>query len=680
MREQRNALRVANADLMEARNQAEEATRAKSTFLAMMSHEIRTPMNGVMSMAEMLEQTELTEDQRGLAGVIRNSGSALLTIINDILDFSKIEAGKLDIERAPFSLVELVEATVELLAPRAEEKGLELAAVIDPAVPDHLLGDAVRVRQIFLNLAGNALKFTERGSVLVRVGLAPGASPARPMIRAEVIDTGIGLTEEQQGRLFKAFSQADASTARKFGGTGLGLSISQRLCELMQGRIGVRSAAGAGSTFWFELTFDHAPAPPVQAHAIADARVALVGFGAAAHESMVAILAAAGVTPAVSSGSLDDGMAAVGGAGEGPMIVFLSAETHGLQALSAGGRAVHSDASAKIILVASRQLASTLAEADRRRFFATTTLPLRRGRITQLIAAALGRAALEECSAAPQSLTYQPPSVGEARAAGVLILVAEDNTTNQIVITHLLNQRGYAAEIAKDGAEALRLIEANPPYGLLLTDFHMPEMDGFVLTAELRRREQDGGRRLPIVALTADALPGTARLCKDAGMDGYLTKPIDSKLLTAELERWLPGAAALRRPAARGGKASTEPIKIDPKVFDMERLLETFGALTPEVGDFLAQLIDRSRALSAAVMSAMAAGDLAEARHRIHALKGVGHSAGAVRLGQLAGDVQDCLDGGDANSAQFFVAGLEATVEELAREIGPLEARARAAS
>ena len=570
----------------------------------------------------------------------------------------------------------MIESAGELMSSRAGDKGLDLATIIDPTVPDMLLGDPARVRQILLNLAGNALKFTETGGVTIAATLAPKSTTRKPVIHFAVTDTGIGLTPEQQGRLFKAFAQADVSTSRKYGGTGLGLSISQRLCELMHGTIGVKSEIGKGSTFWFELPFDVAEENAPASIKIDDAHVVMIGFQGIAREAATAILQVHGVTQVAWLDFSDDLARLVSDSiGKNPAAIFVSAQGDEAHALAAGHTLVQQNPSnARVILVASHALASTLTEAERTGFFATVTLPLRRGRMAHVIAAALGRADLGQRTVSDSGAKFSPPTIEEARAANVLILVAEDNATNQIVINRMLSQRGYAVEIVENGVEALRALEANTGYGLLLTDFHMPEMDGFTLTAEVRKREASGSQRLPIVALTADALPGTEQRCIAAGMDGYLTKPIESKNLTAALEKWLPGAAALRRPATRAAKKAAT-VQIDPQIFDTARFTETFGPASDETRTVLAQFLEEARKMAAAVSAAMEAEDWAGARHHAHALKGAGSSIGAVRLGQLASDVQDCLDGNDPDTAGLFVAGLDTTVDELVQAVQPLIAK-----
>ncbi|MBI1209045.1 MAG: response regulator [Azospirillum sp.] len=667
-------------DLREARDKAEEATRAKSSFLAMMSHEIRTPMNGVMSMAELLDQSDLTDDQRSMSTVIRQSAAALLTIINDILDFSKIEAGKLEIERVPFSLLEVVEGTAELIAARTEERGLDLVVDADPALPDRLQGDPTRVRQVLLNLLGNAVKFTETGAVTLAVtGAAPGAldPPAGAddtlRLRFAITDTGIGITEEQRSRLFQAFSQADAATARKYGGTGLGLTICQRLCEMMGGAIGVSSVSGEGSTFWFELPLaiaDGAPAAPEIA--IADARVLAVGLPPAQAAVLGQLLAAAGITDIAWLEASDDVVDRLGdAAATTPAVVILCLTGADYRALAALRRLVvpAEQGVCRVLLVATRRAVAGLTEAERGFAFASLVLPLRRQRLWRMIAAALGRADLDQRRIGEGFGQWLPPSIEQARAVDAVVLVAEDNPTNQVVIKRLLDRLGYAHQIAGNGREALSVLEQGG-FGLLLTDYHMPEMDGFQLTAAIRHAELSSGARLPIVALTADALAGTEEQCRDAGMDGYLTKPIDSAALAATLERLLPQAGPLRRlpeagPASGLSGAGAVVSAIDPAVFDPDRLIDSFGTLDEEARAFLGSFLAAVPQMVEAIDEALGRNHPADARDAAHALKGAAHSIGAVRLGRLAGDLQDCLDADDIDTATLFAGLLRPTLDEL---------------
>jgi len=677
MREEIKARKTAEAGLIEAHAEAqaarvvaEEATKAKSSFLAMMSHEIRTPMNGVMSMAELLDQTELTDDQRSMSATIRSSAASLLTIINDILDFSKIEAGRLEIEKVPFSLIETIEGVGELLIPRAEDKAIGLIIDLDPAIPEGLIGDPTRLRQVALNLAGNAVKFTDRGGVEIVVRPVAGAPEGGSRLRFEIRDTGVGLTPEQRAKLFQPFQQADTSTSRKFGGTGLGLSISLKLVEMMGGTIGVESEFGKGSTFWFEIPFGvtspAAERPPVD---IADARVVCVDVAGRLRDVVTSLFAAAGIDGAVFLESDNFDHRALASRGENGILV-MAALRDSATALAIA-RQLRADAAVagwKPVLITSRALASTLAEADRSGFFASLTVPLRRHRLWRVMAAALGRASLDQRSGVTDSdIGWAPPPLEEALAAGVAILVAEDNPTNQLVIARLLKQRGYAHEIADNGALALKALEGRN-FGLLVTDFHMPEMDGFQLTAAVRAREAEKGLpRLPVVALTADALPGTEEQCLKAGMDGYLTKPIDSKLLTAILAKWLPAAKDFRRrPEVKATAApkKAEP-EIDPAIFELDRVKEMFGDWTSEAKDFVNSFLEGAPDMIARVETALAAADAKAAREAAHALKGASRSLGAARLGQLASDLQDMLDAGDLETAALLQSMLAPTLDEL---------------
>ena len=674
----------AEIEITEARDRAEEATKAKSTFLAMMSHEIRTPMNGVMAMVQMLEETSLSDDQRGMAATIRSSSNALLTIINDILDFSKIEAGKLDIEKIPFSLLDVIEDGADLIAPRADEKGLDLLTEIEPAIPRSLKGDPTRVRQVLLNLLGNAVKFTENGRISLKLREI-GAEGDIRRYRFEVNDTGIGMSEEQRAKLFKPFAQADSSTSRKFGGTGLGLSISMRLCEMMGGSIGVTSIPGQGSTFWFELPFEAVEAQPVVPKvAIGDARVVAFGFDGLRRQGIERHLEAAGLTGTVWVNSVEDALARLSaGTKDDPAILLIGVRPGGSDGLNLAKRFAGNagQENIKVILAAPRRMVSTLSAAKLTGAVATLNAPVKRKRLWAAIGAALGRVNLEERAivAAKGAGEWLPPSVAEAADAGALILAAEDNPTNQQVVRRILNRRGYALEMADNGAIALDMYRKGK-YGLLLSDFHMPVMDGFQLARAVREHEAaTKAPRMPILALTADAMSSTEKECLEAGMDGFLTKPIDVAKLVAALEQWLPAATALRRPkgadvppvaapAATPDAVSPEapeapveakievpaepPVSDSDPVIDLERLKDVFGDDEAEMSSFVAAFADQVGAMIGEVEKAVAANDFGLARGHAHSLKGAARSVGAMRLGGAVSKVQDALDAKDRKGAK----------------------------
>ena len=678
-------------ELVEAREDAEAATRAKADFLATMSHEIRTPMNGVMSMAEILDQTKLSADQKSMTKTIRQSADALLTVINDILDFSKIEAGKLDIEAISFDLIDVIESAADLMATRAEEKSLDLLVDIDTRLPNRLIGDPSRIRQIVLNLASNAIKFTEEGRVEFRVRVVDGAGdetePVR--VRVEVIDTGIGLTEEQKGKLFQAFAQADSSTSRKFGGTGLGLSICRRLCEMMHGEIDVESEPGSGSTFWFELPFPPDAEPLSPDHDLSPARVLLVGYSAREGEILTHYLSRGGVhatASALTNHSSEPGLAtALAMLDAPPDLVLVNGKPGVLTYRSAIADLAELDGARDrpVVLTAYQNAVSTLNARDlgglNMTLLGGLTCPVHLRRIWHMVAVALGDAEIGDFGVGENTdvITYEAPDLQTAHANQAAILVAEDNETNQIVIRRILSRLGFAHEIANNGLEALELYARNS-YGMLLTDFHMPEMDGFELTAAVREAERaaGGGTRIPIIALTADALPGTEQECLDAGMDGYLRKPIEMPRLTRVLETHMAHALALRRveePASLEDEAQPPASPTtDPDIFDTDRLVDSFGTFDRAAAEFVTSFLDSLETRIAALQQAIADEDGKAARDVAHALKGAANSIGAKRVGGVMGDIQDMLDAGDVATAALFVDVLPDVYAELRDEVRPL--------
>jgi two-component system sensor histidine kinase/response regulator len=522
----------ARAELAASRDAALEGSRAKSAFLATMSHEIRTPMNGVVGLTGLLLTSELDQRQRQYAEGVRSAGNALLAIINDILDFSKVEAGRLELESIDFDLLRVVEEVAELVAETAQEKGLELLAYCSPELPVALRGDPVRLRQLLLNLAANAVKFTSVGEVIVRAQLE-AQGPTGVVVRFEVEDTGIGIATEDRARMFEPFSQADSSTTRRYGGTGLGLAICQQLVTAMGGTIGVEGRLGEGSTFWFavplDLAQDTTTAPPRDADELTGLRVLVVDDNQTNRMILHDQLEAWGMSVelAESGATALAMMVAADRAFDLAVLDLCMPDMDGLEL----ARRISADVDLRAIGLVLLTSGPDVTQVDARAsgISANLTKPVQLSRLQATLQGVVGTS--REAA--------QPPVVAATSGRG-RVLVVEDGEINQLVATGILEHLGYSVEVADGGVEALAAMR-DATFVAVLMDVQMPSMDGYQATAEIRRIEGDE-RHTPIIAMTAGALVSDAERCLAAGMDDYLSKPIDVAAVGAALGRWVPAS------------------------------------------------------------------------------------------------------------------------------------------